>query len=240
MKAIIPAAGLGTRFLPATKAQPKEMLPVVDKPVIQYVVEEAWMAGMESVLIVTSRGKRAIENHFDGRIDKHLHEVKGPDGEMLRALQELCDSVEIFFVRQKYPHGLGDAILSAERFVKDEPFAVLLGDVIVHSQAPCIGQLAEFFSRYNANIVGVERVPKEKVHLYGIIPSFMVKEAGCPLYGPIANATGETGLNTTWYSSVGGGYQLTRTHYLYLTFPPGLQKNVIYTGVKIWINAYNN
>jgi UTP--glucose-1-phosphate uridylyltransferase len=168
-KAIIPAAGLGTRFLPATKAQPKEMLPIVDKPTIQYIIEEAIASGIEDILIISGRGKRAIEDHFDKSFE--LEEALSKKGkhkelEQIRAISEMAN---IHYIRQKEPKGLGHAIWCARSFVGDEPFAVLLGDDIVQSKEPCLSQLIRVHSRYSSSVVGVQKVSDEDVHKYGII-----------------------------------------------------------------------
>ena len=168
-KAIIPAAGLGTRFLPATKAMPKEMLPIVDKPTIQYIVEEAIESGIEDIIIVTGRGKRAIEDHFDHSADleKILYEKGKFD--LLEEVQKSSKLVDIHYIRQKEPKGLGQAVWCARKFIGNEPFAVLLGDDIVQSEKPCLKQLMEQYERYNASILGVQQVPMENVSRYGII-----------------------------------------------------------------------
>lgn len=171
-KVIIPAAGLGTRFLPITKAQPKEMLPVVDKPVIQYVVEEAILSGIDDILIITGRNKRAIEDHFDRCFElesKFTNQEKNPFSE---ALNSLADFPDIHFIRQREQKGLGDAILHAERHCDNEPFAVLLGDTICISQKdinPCTRQMMDAYTRYHQSIIVVERVPENKIKDYGII-----------------------------------------------------------------------
>ncbi len=169
MKAVIPAAGLGTRFLPATKAQPKEMLPVYDKPTIQYVVEEAVESGIDDILIVTGRGKRAIEDHFDRSVELELalHNMNkhGP----LKEIKDISDLANLHFVRQKEQRGLGDAVLCAKKFVGDEPFAVLLGDTITMARVPCTKQLIAIYRRYKGSVLAVEKVPQEKIPSYGII-----------------------------------------------------------------------
>jgi UTP--glucose-1-phosphate uridylyltransferase len=168
-KAIIPAAGLGTRFLPATKAQPKEMLPIVDKPTIQYIVEEAVNAGIEDILIITGRNKRAIEDHFDKSFELEVTlEQKGKD-ELLKMVKEISDMVNIHYIRQKEPKGLGHAIYCAKSFIKDEPFAVLLGDDVVYSEKPCILQLMEEYEKYEGTILGVQKISWEDVDKYGIV-----------------------------------------------------------------------
>lgn len=168
-KAIIPAAGLGTRFLPATKAQPKEMLPVYDTPTIQYVVEEAVASGIEDLLIVTGRGKRAIEDHFDRSIELELALSNSGKREYLKQIRNISEMASIHFIRQKEQRGLGDAVYCARRFVGSEPFAVLLGDTITLDGMPCTKQLCEMFEKYKASIIAVEHVPKEKISSYGIV-----------------------------------------------------------------------
>lgn len=168
-KAVIPAAGLGTRILPATKAQPKEMLPVVDKPAIQYIVEEAIQSGIESILIVTGRNKSSIEDHFDKSVElEHSLEEKGK-WELLNEIRGISAMADIHFIRQKEPLGLGHALLCAEPFVGDEPFAVLLGDDIMVSRQPALQQLTDAFDRYGKPVVGVKHVPHDEVSKYGII-----------------------------------------------------------------------
>jgi UTP--glucose-1-phosphate uridylyltransferase len=168
MKAIIPAAGLGTRFLPVTKAQPKEMLPVVDKPVIQYVVEEAVAAGVDDILIVTGRGKRAIEDHFDRSIE--LEELLKRSGKQVE-LQQVCDvseMAEVFYVRQKYPQGLGHAVMCGALHVCGEPFFVMLGDVLVPGN-DCLPRLRDVHERHGGSVIAVTPVPEEYVSRYGVI-----------------------------------------------------------------------
>jgi UTP--glucose-1-phosphate uridylyltransferase len=168
-KAILPAAGLGTRFLPATKAQPKEMLPIVDKPTIQYVVEEAAASGIEDIIIVTGRGKNAIEDHFDRSLELQMALAqKGRDDE-LQEIQRISELTSFCYVRQKEPLGLGHAILVARALIGDEPFAVLLGDDIIDADVPCLQQLISAFERHRSPIVAVQQVPLEEVSSYGII-----------------------------------------------------------------------
>lgn len=168
-KAIIPAAGLGTRFLPATKAMPKEMLPIVDKPTIQYIIEEAVQAGIEDIIIVTGKGKRAIEDHFDYSFElEHTLYEKGKF-ELLEEVQKSSKLVDIHYIRQKEAKGLGHAIWCARKFIGDEPFAVLLGDDIVQSEKPCLKQLMEQYDRFNSSILGVQQVQASEVSRYGII-----------------------------------------------------------------------
>src|SRR6187397_2466952 len=169
-KAVFPAAGWGTRFLPATKAQPKEMLPLVDKPIIQYAVEEAVAAGIEQVIIVTSSQKRAIEDHFDHSYElEHLLEAKG-DIEMLRRVRQIGDMVQIAYVRQKEQLGLGHAVLMAKELVGHEPFAVLLSDdVVVSRERPCIAQLIDTYHEAKSSVVAVMDVPAEETQRYGVV-----------------------------------------------------------------------
>src|SRR3990170_2930839 len=169
MKAVIPAAGLGTRFLPYTKSQPKEMIPVVDKPTIQYVVEEAVAAGLTDILIVTGRGKRAIEDHFDKNVELESRLRSQGKLEALEELESLWRSARIHYVRQGEPLGLGHAIATAESYVGREPFACLLGDDVTADKVPCIRQLMEVHAERNVSVVAVQRVPKERMQRYGMI-----------------------------------------------------------------------
>jgi UTP--glucose-1-phosphate uridylyltransferase len=169
-KAIIPAAGLGTRFLPATKAMPKEMLPIVDKPTIQYIIEEAVASGIEDIIIVTGRGKRAIEDHFDKSYELEETLVKKENFELLEEIQDISKLANIHYIRQKEPLGLGHAIGCASRFIGEEPFAVLLGDDIVYSpEKPALKQLIDVYERYNSSVIGVQPVAEEEVSKYGVI-----------------------------------------------------------------------
>lgn len=167
-KAIIPAAGLGTRFLPVTKAMPKEMLPIVDKPTIQFIVEEAIASGIEDIIIVTGKGKRAIEDHFDNAVELEANLIEKGKLEMLGKVQETAN-VEIHYIRQKEPLGLGHAIWCARKFIGDEPFAVLLGDDIVKSDEPCLKQLIQQYEKTDSSIIGVQEVSDVDVHRYGVI-----------------------------------------------------------------------
>lgn len=167
-KAIIPAAGLGTRFLPATKAMPKEMLPIVDKPTIQYIVEEAVASGIEDIIIVTGKGKRSIEDHFDHAFELEHNLFSKGKFELLDEVRR-SSNVDIHYIRQKEAKGLGHAVWCARNFIGDEPFAVLLGDDIVQSRVPCIGQLAEQFERLQKSVIGVQTVPFEQTQRYGIV-----------------------------------------------------------------------
>src|SRR6202158_3949400 len=168
-KAVLPAAGLGTRFLPATKAQPKEMLTVVDKPQIQYVVEECVAAGIEHIIIVTGRGKSSIEDHFDASpLLEHFLKEKGKT-EQAELVRSISDMVQISYTRQKEPMGLGHAVLVARDLVGDEPFAVLLGDVLIPGKNPATKQLIDVYEATGIGAIAVEEVPKDKTHLYGIV-----------------------------------------------------------------------
>ena len=178
-KAVIPAAGMGTRFLPITRAQPKEMLPVVDKPVIQYVVEEAIASGIEDILIITGRGKRAIEDHFDCSCDLERALIKRNDTKLFDQDKTISNLADIHYIRQKEQRGLGDAVLHAERHCDGEPFAVLLGDTITvpsEGAKSCTGQMMDAFERYQRTIIAVERVPKNKVKDYGIISGMAIED----------------------------------------------------------------
>lgn len=167
-KAIIPAAGLGTRFLPATKAMPKEMLPIVDKPTIQYIVEEAIASGIEDIIIVTGKGKRSIEDHFDHNPELENKLIEKEKYELLEKVRQ-SSNVDIHYIRQKEPRGLGDAIWCARNFIGDEPFAVLLGDDIVQAETPALLQLIQQYEKNNSSVIGVQTVSSDKTHRYGII-----------------------------------------------------------------------
>lgn len=168
-KAIIPAAGLGTRFLPATKAQPKEMLPIVDKPTIQYIVEEAVASGIEEIVIIIGRGKRSIEDHFDKSYELEDALIRKQQHELLEEVQKISGLANIYYVRQKEPLGLGHAILCAKSFIGNEPFAVMLGDDIVMSDVPCLQQVIKVFEYCNSSVVAVQTVAETEVSKYGII-----------------------------------------------------------------------
>ncbi|MGD6776458.1 UTP--glucose-1-phosphate uridylyltransferase GalU [Sutcliffiella horikoshii] len=168
-KAIIPAAGLGTRFLPATKAQPKEMLPIVDKPTIQYIIEEAIASGIEDIIVVTGRGKRAIEDHFDISFELEETLEKKNKTKLLKEVQDISSMTNIHYIRQKEANGLGHAIWCARKFIGDEPFAVLLGDDIVQSDTPCLKQLIDVYENYESSVVGVQEVADEDVSKYGVV-----------------------------------------------------------------------
>ncbi len=175
-KAVIPAAGLGTRFLPATKAQPKEMLPVVDKPTIQYVIEEALASGIDDILIITGKDKRAIEDHFDRSPELEEFLTRRGKEDLLDLVQGITNMADIHYIRQKEPLGLGHAVLCAKRHVGDEPFAVLLGDDIVAFGEPCLAQMVRKFELYGRSVIGVQRVKPSEVSSYGIIDGRHVAE----------------------------------------------------------------
>jgi UTP--glucose-1-phosphate uridylyltransferase len=168
-KAIIPAAGLGTRFLPATKAMPKEMLPIVDKPTIQYIVEEAIASGIEDIIIVTGKGKRAIEDHFDYAHELEQNLMDKGKFELLEKVHYSTNLADIHYIRQKEPKGLGHAVWCARNFIGDEPFAVLLGDDIVQSNTPCLKQLINQYEETLSSVIGVQSVPDGETHRYGIV-----------------------------------------------------------------------
>lgn len=169
MKAVIPAAGLGTRFLPATKSQPKEMLPVYDKPTIQYVIEEALASGIDDILIVTGRNKRSIEDHFDKSYELEYTLQKAGKDRVLKQVRNITDLADVCYVRQRDIKGLGDAILCAQKHIGNEPFAVLLGDSITVSKTPCIKQVMDVFNRYQSSAVALRVVPDKKIPNYGIV-----------------------------------------------------------------------
>ena len=176
-KAVIPAAGLGTRFLPATKAQPKEMLPIVDKPTLQYIIEEAVASGIEEILIITGRNKKSIEDHFDKSVELELELEKSGKEEMLKMVRDISDMVDIHFIRQKEPKGLGHAISCAKTFVGNEPFAVLLGDDIVYNEGkPCLKQLIDCYDEYNTSVLGVQTVEAKDVNKYGIVNGIHIED----------------------------------------------------------------
>lgn len=177
-KAVIPAAGLGTRFLPATKAMPKEMLPIVDKPTIQYIIEEAIASGIEEILIITGKNKRAIEDHFDHSIELEMELGKKNDYEMLKIIKNISEMINIHYIRQKEPKGLGHAIYCARAFVGNEPFAVLLGDDVVYNEdQPCLKQMMNVYYNYNnVSILGVQEVRMSDVSKYGIVEGFKLRD----------------------------------------------------------------
>jgi UTP--glucose-1-phosphate uridylyltransferase len=177
MKAVIPAAGLGTRFLPATKAQPKEMLPVFNKPTIQYVVEEAVASGIDDILIITGKGKRSIEDHFDRSFELEYFLRNSGKMDRLSEIEAISDMADIYYVRQKMQRGLGDAISCAKKHIDGDPFAVLLGDTITQSNIPCTKQLLETFYKYQSSTIAIERVPDERIERYGIIKGTEISES---------------------------------------------------------------
>ena len=177
-KAVFPAAGLGTRFLPATKASPKEMLPLVDKPIIQYGVEEALHSGIQNMIIVTGRGKSAIEDHFDVSFElEHVLEAKGKK-EMLSAVRAISDMIDVAYVRQKEALGLGHAVLRAKELVGNEPFAVVLADDVIDSEVPCIRQLLDVYEFYGASVVALMEVPRDQISNYGVVDAEPVPHNG--------------------------------------------------------------
>ncbi len=175
-KAVIPAAGFGTRFLPATKAVPKELLPIVDKPAIQYIMEEVVSAGFEEVILITGREKGSIEDHFDISIELENHLKKKGKDDLLKIVQDISEMITIVSVRQKEPLGLGHAVLCAKRVVGDEPFAVLLGDDIIDAEVPCIKQMMEIYQRIEGVLIAIQRVPRNETHQYGIIKGKKIEE----------------------------------------------------------------
>jgi UTP--glucose-1-phosphate uridylyltransferase len=234
-KAIIPAAGLGTRFLPATKAQPKEMLPIVDKPTIQYIIEEAVASGIEDIIIVSGRGKRAIEDHFDKSYELEETLSKKEKWDMLEEVQQISELANIHYIRQKEPKGLGHAIYCARRFIGNEPFAVMLGDDIVTSEAPCLGQLIEKFDQYDASIIGVQEVPDQDVSKYGIIDPLDAHEDGLINVRSLIEKP-KLGENPSNYA-VMGRYILTPEIFTILeSLPPGAGGEIQLTDALVLLN----
>jgi len=175
-KAIIPAAGLGTRFLPATKALPKEMLPIVDKPTLQYIIEEAVNSGIEEILIITGRNKKSIEDHFDKSVELELELVNKHKDALLKQVRDISNMVNLYFIRQKEPKGLGHAINCARSFVGNEPFAVMLGDDIVDAKTPCLKQLMDCYEENGVSILGVQEVDSKNVDKYGIVDGVQISD----------------------------------------------------------------
>lgn len=175
-KAVIPAAGLGVRFLPATKAQPKEMLPIIDKPTIQYIIEEAVNSGIEHFLIITGRNKKSIEDHFDKTPSLERHLLEKGKHELLELVEHISNLADIYYVRQKEPRGLGHAVYCARQFVGDEPFAVMLGDDIVNSQVPCLKQMMDLYDDLGGGVIAVQEVMEADVNKYGILDAEPVKD----------------------------------------------------------------
>ena len=177
-KAVFPAAGLGTRFLPATKSSPKEMLPVVDKPLIQYGVEEAMHSGIQNIIIVTGRGKSSIEDHFDVSFElEHLLESKGKT-EMLSMVRSISDMIDVSYIRQKEALGLGHAVLRTKEIVGNEPFAVILSDDIIAGETPCVRQLLDVYEYYGAAVVALMEVPPDQISAYGVVDAELVPDRG--------------------------------------------------------------
>ena len=168
-KAVIPAAGLGTRFLPVTKSMPKEMLPLIDTPAIHHVVKEAVEAGIDDIIIITGRGKRAVEDYFDDSPELEMHLIEKGKKDLLKIVREVSSMVNLHYIRQKEPKGLPDAVLKAEKHIGNEPFAVLLGDDIIKSKKPCIQQLIEVFNKFNSSVIAAQKVPIERISRYGSI-----------------------------------------------------------------------
>ena len=175
-KAIIPVAGLGTRFLPATKAQPKEMLTIVDKPAIQYIVEEAVASGIKQIFLITSQSKRALEDHFDYNFELEYRLKKAKKIEALKTVHRLSQLADFIFIRQKEPVGCGDAILCAKEFVKNEPCAIMFGDDIIDSQEPCLKQLIKVYNKYRDSVIAVSPVPKKEIEQFGVIKGVKVED----------------------------------------------------------------
>ncbi|MBI1387670.1 MAG: UTP--glucose-1-phosphate uridylyltransferase GalU [bacterium] len=218
-KAVIPAAGLGTRFLPATKVQPKEMLPVIDKPTIQFVIEEVVESGITDVLIITGKGKRSIEDHFDRSFELEQSLETSGKWDIHQSITELSTLVNIHYIRQKEAKGLGDAIHYAKQHVAGEPFVVLLGDTIVGSKVPCTRQLMEFYRTWRCPVIGAERVPREKVVNYGIIKGNQIEDRTVIVDDLIEKPDVETAPSDL---AVGGRYILTADIFDYIEkTPPG-------------------
>lgn len=174
-KAVIPAAGLGTRFLPVTKSMPKEMLPLIDTPAIQYVVKEAIESGVDDIIIITGRGKQAVEDYFDESPELEMHLKKNKKEDLLKMIKNISSLANIHYIRQKEPKGLPDAISKAEKHVGNEPFAVLLGDDIIASRKPCAKQLIEVYKKYNSSVIAVQKVPVQEISKYGSVKASKIK-----------------------------------------------------------------
>ena len=218
-KAVIPAAGLGTRFLPATKSQPKEMLPIVDKPTIQYIIEEAAAAGVEDIIVVTGRNKRSIEDHFDRSIELELELERTGKENLLQMVKAIPEIANIHFIRQKQPLGLGHAVLTASHFIGDEPFAVLLGDDVVVSRKPVLQQMVDVFNEYKTSIVGVQEVSEDVVHKYGIVDCKHVEGGVYKVKDLVEKPAREAAPSRI---AILGRYILTPTIFSYLvTLEPG-------------------
>lgn len=197
-KAIIPAAGLGTRFLPATKAQPKEMLPIVDKSTIQYIIEEAVASGIEEILIITGRNKKCIEDHFDKSVELEMELEKNNKNDLLELVRNISEMADIHYIRQKEPRGLGHAIRCAKTFVGYEPFAILLGDDVVYNpKKPCLKQLIDCYDEYKTTILGVQSVPEDDVYKYGIVDGIVVEDRVCKVKGLVEKPSVEEAPSNT-------------------------------------------
>jgi len=181
-KAVIPAAGLGTRFLPLTKSMPKEMLPIIDTPAIHYVVKEAVETGLDDIIIITGRGKRAIEDYFDESPEMEMHLKKNKKDDLLKTIKEISSMANVHYIRQKDPKGLPDAILAAEKHIGNEPFAVLLGDDIIISETPCTKQLIDVYNTYHSSVIAVQDVPREKINRYGAVKATKITPTTNQLY----------------------------------------------------------
>ncbi|MFC1558607.1 UTP--glucose-1-phosphate uridylyltransferase GalU [candidate division KSB1 bacterium] len=223
-KAVIPSAGFGTRFLPATKAQPKEMLPIVDTPTIQFVVEEAVLSGIEDILIIIGKGKRAIEDHFDNSFELENELAEKSNDDLLKEIQRISNLANIHFIRQKHMNGLGDAIYHAKQHVDDEPFAVLLGDTIIDSPKPCLAQLIKIFEEYSKTIIGLEEVSEEKIPRYGIIDGDIIKDHLYLLKDFIEKPSIEEAPSNL---AIGGRYIFTSDIFKYIEkTPPGKNNEI--------------
>ena len=181
-KAVIPAAGLGTRFLPVTKSMPKEMLTIIDTPAIHYAVKEAVDAGLDDIIIITGRGKRAVEDYFDESPEIEMHLAKQKKDDLLRTIREISSMANVHYIRQKEPKGLPDAILVAEKHIGDEPFAVLLGDDIIVSETPCVKQLIDVYTQYHSSVIAIQDVPREKINRYGAVKATKITPDTKELY----------------------------------------------------------
>jgi UTP--glucose-1-phosphate uridylyltransferase len=181
-KAVIPAAGLGTRFLPVTKSMPKEMLPIIDTPAIHYVVKEAVDTGIDDIIIITGRGKRAVEDYFDESPEMEMHLAEQKKDDLLKAIREISCMADVHYIRQKEPKGLPDAILAAEKHIGDEPFAVLLGDDIIISETPCTKQLVDVYTRHKCSLLAIQDVPREKINRYGAVQTTQLLPSEKDLY----------------------------------------------------------
>ncbi|MBN2328603.1 MAG: UTP--glucose-1-phosphate uridylyltransferase GalU [Candidatus Omnitrophica bacterium] len=218
-KAVIPAAGMGTRFLPATKVQPKEMLPIIDTPTIQYVIEEVVESGITDILIITGKGKRSIEDHFDRSFELENSLSNSGNQEAYERITEISNLANIHYIRQKVTKGLGDAIFYAKQHVAGEPFVVLLGDTIVGSKVPCTRQLLDFYRVWRSPVIGVERVPRDKVVNYGIIKGQAIDDKTYMVHDLIEKPSVKTAPSNM---AVGGRYILTADIFEYLEkTPPG-------------------